>query len=119
LRAGLSRMAGSPFLSSWPGLSRPPICGRPPARKDFESTVYITTNRPNGSLYVGVTRDFMRRALEHRMGLVEGLTKRYGLKRLVYFERPQEIGWPIRRERAMKPRSRAWTVKLILAANPY
>ena len=53
--------------------------------------VYIMTNRPNGIIYVGVTNDIARRAWEHREGLVDGLTKRYGLKRLVYYERFESI----------------------------
>ena len=81
--------------------------------------VYIMTNRPDGTLYVGVTYDLLRRAWEHRAGLVEGFTKRYRLTRLVYFERHEEIGSAIKRERAMKHWSRAWKVNLILAANPY
>src|SRR6185437_2830556 len=48
--------------------------------------VYIVTNKPNGTLYVGVTSDLSRRAWEHRQGMVEGFTKRYGLKRLVVGE---------------------------------
>jgi predicted GIY-YIG superfamily endonuclease len=60
--------------------------------------VYIMTNRPNGILYLGVTSDLARRAWEHRMGLVEGFTKRYGLKRLVYDERHEDIRSAIRRE---------------------
>ncbi len=48
--------------------------------------VYFMTNRPNGTLYVGVTSDLVRRVYQHRSGLVDGFTKRYGLKRLVYFE---------------------------------
>jgi putative endonuclease len=43
------------------------------------------TNRPNGTLYVGVTDDLARRAWEHREGLADGFTKRYGLRRLVYW----------------------------------
>jgi putative endonuclease len=49
--------------------------------------VYIMTNRPNGTLYVGVTDDMARRAYEHRARLVEGFTKQYGLNRLVLAER--------------------------------
>jgi putative endonuclease len=49
--------------------------------------VYIVTNRPNGTLYIGVTSNLARRIWEHRESLVEGFTKRYGLKRLVYIER--------------------------------
>jgi len=58
------------------------------ARGDF---IYILTNRPNGALYVGVTNNLIRRVFEHRSGLVDGFTKRYGLKRLGYFERFENI----------------------------
>jgi putative endonuclease len=76
------------------------------------------TNRPNGTLYVGVTSDIARRAWEHREGVVEGFTKQYGLKRLVYVERHEDIVSAIQREKNLKHWSRAWKVKLILAANP-
>ena len=60
--------------------------------------VYIMTNKPNGTLYVGVTNDLSRRVFEHREGAIGGFTKRYGLKRLVYFERHEDIGRAIQRE---------------------
>ena len=80
--------------------------------------VYIMTNRPNGTLYLGVTSDLPRRAFEHREGLVEGFTKRYGLKLLVFAERHEEIGAAIQREKTMKHCPRAWKIRLILAHNP-
>ena len=80
--------------------------------------VYIMTNRPNGTLYVGVTSDLARRAFEHREGAVEGFTKRYGLKRLVYAEPHEDISTAIQREKTPKHWPRAWKVRLILAANP-
>ena len=80
--------------------------------------VYIMTNRPNGTLYLGVTSDIVRRAWEHREGLVEGFTKRYRLTCLVYAERHDEIAAAIRRERTMKHWPRAWKVNLIVAQNP-
>jgi putative endonuclease len=49
--------------------------------------VYILANRRGGALYVGVTNDLVRRAFEHREGLIPGFTKRYGIKILVYYER--------------------------------
>ena len=49
--------------------------------------VYILTNKPRATLYVGVTNDLIRRTYEHREGLVKGFTQRYGLKMLVHFER--------------------------------
>jgi putative endonuclease len=80
--------------------------------------VYIVTNRPNGTLYIGVTSDLARRAWEHREGVAEGFTKRYGLKILVYAERHDDIRTAIQRERNLKHWSRAWKVRLILADNP-
>ena len=80
--------------------------------------VYILTNRPNGTLYVGVTGDLARRIWEHREGAAEGFTKRYGLKRLVYAERHDEIRRAIQREKTIKHWPRAWKVGLILEANP-
>jgi putative endonuclease len=80
--------------------------------------VYIMTNRPNGTLYVGVTDDLVRRAWEHRAGLVEGFTKQYGLTRLVFAEHHADMRAARRRERNMKHRRRAWKVRLILDQNP-
>jgi len=80
--------------------------------------VYILTNRPNGILYVGVTNDLIRRVFEHRSGFVEGFTKRYRLKRLVYFERFEDIRDAIQREHNIKHWSRAWKIRTIVAANP-
>jgi len=80
--------------------------------------VYIMTNRPNGTLYVGVTNDLVRRAWEHREGRADGFTKRYDLKRLVFFERHDDIRAAIQREKTMKHWSRAWKVRLIPASNP-
>jgi putative endonuclease len=80
--------------------------------------VYIVTNRPNGTLYTGVTSNLARRVWEHREGVADGFTKRYGLKRLVYAERHTAIRAAIQRERNMKHWSRTWKVRLILAENP-
>ena len=80
--------------------------------------VYIVTNRPNGTVYVGVTADLPRRAYEHRTGAVEGFSKRYGLKRLVHAEHHPDIRAAIRREKAIKRWSRAWKVRLIHEQNP-
>jgi putative endonuclease len=83
-----------------------------------EAWVYIITNRPNGILYTGVTSHLSKRIWEHREGVVPGFTKRYGLKRLVYVERHEDIQTAIQREHNMKHWSRTWKVRLILAANP-
>ncbi|WP_096700488.1 GIY-YIG nuclease family protein [Magnetospirillum sp. 15-1] len=80
--------------------------------------IYIMPNRPNGTLYVGVTSDLVRRAWEHREGVADGFTKRYDLKRLVYAERHEDIRTAIQREKNLKHWPRAWKVRLILAGNP-
>ena len=80
--------------------------------------VYIMTNRPNGTLYVGVTDDLARRAWEHRAGLVEGFTKQYGLRRLVFAEHYDDMRAARQRERNMKHWRRSWKVRLILDQNP-
>ena len=80
--------------------------------------VYIMTNRPYGTLYLGVTGNIARRAWEHREGVSEGFTKRYGLKRLVFAERHDDIRTAIQREKTMKHWPRAWKINLILRQNP-
>jgi putative endonuclease len=80
--------------------------------------VYIMTNRPNGTLYIGVTADLARRAWEHRNGIYDGFTNRYGLKRLVYCERFDDIRLAIQREKTMKHWPRAWKVRTIHKENP-
>jgi putative endonuclease len=80
--------------------------------------VYIMTNKPNGTLYVGVTSNLARRAWEHREGIADSFTKRYGLTRLVYAERHDDIRTAIQREKNLKHWSRSWKVQLILADNP-
>jgi len=80
--------------------------------------VYIMTNRPNGTLCVGVTSDIARRAWEHREGVAPGFTKRYGLKRLVHVEYFDDMSRALQREKTIKHWSRAWRVNLILTNNP-
>ena len=80
--------------------------------------VYIMTNRRNGTLYVGVAGDLPRRAYQHREGLVDGFTKRYGLKMLVYYEHHDDIRTAIQREKTIKHWPRAWKVRLTHGMNP-
>lgn len=80
--------------------------------------IYILTNRPNGTLYVGVTSDIARRIWEHREGVADGFTRRYNLKRLVHVEAFEAIELAIQREKTLKTWLRAWKVELITAANP-
>ena len=81
--------------------------------------VYILASKRDGTLYVGVTNDLVRRVYEHRERLSEGFSKRYGVTRLVHFEEYAEIGRAIRREKALKRWPRAWKVALIEERNPY
>ncbi len=80
--------------------------------------VYILTNKPRSTLYVGVTNDLVRRVYEHREGVVPGFTKRYGLKQLVYFERYGTPALAIQREKNIKHWSRAWKLDLVNSSNP-
>ena len=80
--------------------------------------VYILTNKPRGTLYVGVTNDLVRRVYQHREGALPGFTKRYGLKQLVYFERYDTPTLAIQREKNIKHWSRMWKLDLINGSNP-
>jgi len=80
--------------------------------------VYILTNRKNGALYIGVTGDLIARIWQHREGLVEGFTKRYGIGRLVHIEPFDDVRLAIAREKAMKKWRRAWKIELLERDNP-
>ncbi len=80
--------------------------------------VYILASEKNGTLYVGVTNDLTRRMYEHKKGLVEGFTKKYGLKRLAYFETGESAEGAIAREKAIKHWTRAKKLKTIEMTNP-
>ena len=79
---------------------------------------YIMCNRPRGVLYVGVTTNLARRAYEHRMGLLDAFTSRYGLTRLVHYEEYPLFMDAVRREKAMKRWQRAWKIELVEKENP-
>ncbi|HEU5275493.1 MAG TPA: GIY-YIG nuclease family protein [Xanthobacteraceae bacterium] len=80
--------------------------------------VYIMANRRDGVLYVGVTSNLLARAYQHRQGIIDGFTKQYGLKLLVYYEPFDDIRLAIQREKNIKHWPRAWKVRLIHAMNP-
>jgi len=79
---------------------------------------YILCNKPHGTLYVGITNDIIRRGYEHREGVVDGFTKRYAIKRLVYFEEHATALEAIAREKTLKRWPRAWKIALIERTNP-
>jgi putative endonuclease len=80
--------------------------------------VYIMTNGPHGTLYIGVTADLATRVYEHREGRGSIFCRKYGLKRLVYAERHEAITEAIAREKAMKKWKRQWKLRLIRKHNP-
>lgn len=80
--------------------------------------VYILTNAPNGTLYIGVTSDLASRMVQHRSGQGSAFCRRYGLTRLVYVEPHMRIDDAISREKAIKAWKRKWKIELIERDNP-
>jgi putative endonuclease len=72
----------------------------------------------NGTLYIGVTNDLVRRIYEHRTASVDGFAKQHDVRTLVYFEISQDPNSAITRERKLKRRRRAWKIALIERDNP-
>ncbi len=87
-------------------------------RAGSQPCVYLLASRRNGTLYTGVTSDLPRRIWEHREGVAEGFTRRYGVKRLVYYELHATMEAAITREKQIKEWRRAWKIELIEAVNP-
>ena len=80
--------------------------------------MYILASKLNGTLYIGVTSSLVQRVWQHRHGLVAGFTKRYGIRRLVWYEAHDSMQAAIGREKALKEWKRAWKIRLIEEANP-
>jgi putative endonuclease len=81
--------------------------------------VYIMASGRNGTLYVGVTRDLIRRVHEHKTGAIDSFTKRYGVHDLVWYQHTDSILSAIQREKQMKAWRRDWKIELIEQSNPY
>ena len=79
---------------------------------------YILGSQRNGTLYIGVTSNLVKRVWEHKNDLVEGFTSRYGVHTLVYFEQHRDIEAAIRREKRLKEWQRQWKIDLIEKENP-
>jgi putative endonuclease len=82
-----------------------------------QPTVYILASRRNGTLYIGVTSDLVKRAWEHKNGATDGFTKKYGVHTLVYFELFEDMVSAITREKQLKKWRRAWKIELIEKLN--
>ena len=80
--------------------------------------VYILASKRNGTLYIGVTNNLEKRIYEHKNGLIDGFTKKYGVNQLVFFEETSNIKSAIQREKQLKKWNRQWKLKLIENANP-
>ena len=80
--------------------------------------VYMLASQRNGTLYIGVTNDLVRRTYEHKTKLVRGFTKQYGVDRLVWFETYDDPENAIVREKELKKWRRAWKMRLIEESNP-
>ena len=85
--------------------------------RDYLYFVYIMASRRNGTLYVGVTNDMMRRTWEHKSDIIAGFTKKYGVHILVWYELHDDINVAIAREKQIKKWNRAWKIKLIEREN--
>ena len=81
--------------------------------------VYIMAGRRNGTLYIGVTDDLIRRVYEHKNNLVEGFTHKYRVHKLVYWEQTENIEAAIQREKQLKKWKREWKLALIENHNAY
>lgn len=81
--------------------------------------VYILASGRDGTLYIGVTNDLVRRVLEHKDGQIEGFTKKYKVNQLVYYEGTSDVYGALTREKQMKKWKRAWNIELIEEGNPH
>ena len=80
--------------------------------------IYILASKRNGTLYIGVTNDLIKRVYKHKANLVEGFTKRYNVHNLVYYESTNDINAALEREKRLKTWQRAWKIQLIERFNP-
>lgn len=80
--------------------------------------VYILASRRNGTLYVGITSDLVKRVWQHKNDQAEGFTKKYAVHDLVYFEFLENMLSAIQREKQIKKWRRNWKIEMIEAKNP-
>ena len=80
--------------------------------------IYILTNKSNSVLYIGMTGDLRRRVYEHNIGIIDGFSKKYNTKKLVYFEEYQSPQRAIAREKQLKKWTRKKKDLLIETTNP-
>ena len=83
-----------------------------------QPAVYILVSKRNGTLYVGVTSDLVKRIWEHKQDVVAGFTRKYQVHTLVYFEQYEDMNQAIQREKQIKKWNRAWKIELLEKSNP-
>jgi putative endonuclease len=84
-----------------------------------QPAVYILASQRNGTLYIGVTSDLVKRVWEHKQNLADGFTRKYGVHMLLYFELHDDMMAAITREKQMKKWNRDWKLRLIEERNPH
>ena len=87
--------------------------GNDKLKKMKEYYVYILFSNKNGTLYIGVTNNLVKRIYEHKSKFVEGFTKKYNVDKLGYFEKYNNIEQALTREKQLKKWNRDWKIKLI------
>jgi putative endonuclease len=85
----------------------------------MQPCVYILASQRNGTLYIGVTADLVKRIWEHKSDLAEGFTKQYQVHQLVWYETTESMESAITREKQLKEWQRKWRIELIEKSNPY
>ena len=95
--------------------------GKPESRETYvikQPAVYILASKRNGTLYIGVTSNLIKRIWEHKNNSVKGFTEKYNIHRLVWFELHDNIESAIIREKRLKNWNRKWKLELIESVNP-
>ncbi len=83
-----------------------------------EYYVYILASKKNGTLYLGITNNLLKRVYEHKNDMVDGFTKKYHVHQLVYYEESDDVKSAITREKQIKKWKRQWKIDLIEEFNP-
>ena len=83
-----------------------------------EPYVYLLANKRNGTLYIGVTSDLVKRVWQHKNSVVSGFSQRYGIHMLVWFENHPTMESAILKEKVLKKWNRSWKLELIEKSNP-
>ena len=83
-----------------------------------QPVVYMLASKRNGTLYIGVTSNLIKRIWEHKNNLVQGFTKQYNVHDLVWYEMHENMESAIAREKTLKEWKRIWKLELIEDSNP-